>query len=365
MISLHLGVSVAGVISFGSGPETLRDDLLSVRPTFFFGVPRVWEKLELALGERFRETQGTKRKLLAFARRAALAAQEARTEQRAFGLWVRLRLALARRLVLSRLKAAMGLDRVQIFVSGAAPIAPSTLRFFASLDILIREVYGLSETSGPSTFNGMAVYRPGTVGPCMPGVQLRIASDGEVLLRGESVFAGYLHDAQGTAEVLADGWFRTGDVGALDAQGFLRITDRKKDLLITAGGKNVAPQPLEQKLAAIPEIAQAVVLGDREKYLAALLAIQPTACERWAKEQGIAWAGPEELTADARFRTYVESRVEKINAKLPGYETIKRFELLPRELSLELGELTPTLKVKRRVVQELHAPLVARLFGPL
>jgi long-subunit acyl-CoA synthetase (AMP-forming) len=264
--------------------------------------------------------------------------------------------------VLRKLHAALGLDQAQIFVSGAAPIAASTLRFFAGLDIPIREVYGLSETCGPSTFNGMREIRPGTVGRGIPGVEVRIASDGEVLLRGASVFQGYYRNPPATAECLDGDWFKTGDVGGLDRDGYLRITDRKKDLLITAGGKNVAPQPLEQRLTAIPEVAQAVVLGDRERYLAALLALQPAACERWVKEQGAAWKGMEELAADSRFRTYIEARIERINSRLATYETIKRFELVPRELSQEEGELTPTLKIKRRAVAEKHAGLVALLF---
>ncbi len=363
MISLHLAVSLGGTVFFGSGPETLRDDLQQTQPTFFFGVPRVWEKLEAALTERFRSVTGLKRALLSFARGAALAEAKAAAAGRRLGPVGALRLAVARRLVLHKLHAALGLGRTRIFVSGAAPISSSTLRFFATLDVRIREVYGLSETCGPSTFNGMEEFRPGTVGRAIPGVRARLAGDGEVLLAGNSVFLGYYRNAAATAECLDNGWFKTGDIGTLDADGFLSITDRKKDLLITAGGKNVAPQPLEQRLAAIPEVAQAVVLGDRERYLAALLALQSDACLAWARAQGVRWSGLDELAADSRFRTYIEHRIERINAGLATYETIKRFELLPRELSQELGELTPTLKIKRRVIAERHKAVIARLFA--
>jgi long-chain acyl-CoA synthetase len=251
--------------------------------------------------------------------------------------------ALADRLVLSRVRAALGFDRARVLASGAAPIAPEVLRFFLALGLEICEVYGLSETTGATTFNRPGHARFGTVGTALPGVEVRLAEDGEILVRGATVFAGYHRDPAATAEVMRDGWFATGDVGDLDAEGNLRITDRKKDLIITAGGKNISPSNIETALKNHPLIANAVVIGDRRPYLSALITLDP------AEVATSAPGASEESLRDA-----VAAHVEAVNAQLAGVEQVRRWTLLERDFSVG-DELTPTMKVRRKVVAERYA----------
>ena len=253
------------------------------------------------------------------------------------------RFALAERLFFRKLAAQLGLDRLKIAVSGAAPISRATLDFFARVGIVVHEVYGQSEGTGPTTFNRPTPghRRLGTVGRPVPGVEVRLAPDGEIQARGRNIFLGYYKQPEATAEALVDGWLCSGDIGAFDADGYLQITDRKKDLIITAGGKNVAPQNLERMLKGIAGVSQAVVIGDRQPYLVALFTLDP---ERPASAQAL------------------QRGVDAVNAHLAQYETIKRFVVLPGDFSVEGGELTPTQKVKRKAVSEKYAAEIAALY---
>jgi long-chain acyl-CoA synthetase len=231
-------------------------------------------------------------------------------------------------------------------VSGAAPIAPEVLEFFAGLAMPIYEVYGQSEDSGPTSFNVAGRTKFGTVGPPFPGVEVKIASDGEIIVRGRNVFAGYFKDPEATAETMSDGWLHTGDLGEFDADGFLSITGRKKDIIITAGGKNVAPKLLEGGIRTHPLVSEAVVIGDRRKFLSALVSLDSEAVGRFMKERDL--SGPPEQSE--AIRAEIQQAVDEVNAEMARVEQIKRFTILPRELSIAEGELTPTLKVKRNVV---------------
>jgi long-subunit acyl-CoA synthetase (AMP-forming) len=225
------------------------------------------------------------------------------------------------------------------------------------------EIYGMSECTGPATMSVPARYRLGRAGCAIPGTELRIADDGEILIRGPHVFAGYYRNDEATHEAKdAQGWLHSGDVGELDGEGFLRVTDRKKELLITSGGKNVAPQYLEGRLKQIAAVSQAVAVGDRRPYVVALLTLDPARVAAEAAGAGSPARTPEEAAACPAFRAHLEKQVEAINATLARYETIKRFAVLPRELSVEAGELTPTLKLKRRVILERHREAVERLY---
>jgi long-subunit acyl-CoA synthetase (AMP-forming) len=257
----------------------------------------------------------------------------------------------------------LGLDRARVCVTSAAPISKDTLEFFLSFGIPILEVYGMSECTGPATYSPPENYRTGKCGLVFPGAELKIAEDGEVCMRGPHVFKGYLKDPDSTRAALDDeGWLHSGDIGTIDEDGFLQITDRKKDLLITAGGENVAPQVIEGLLKGIPVIAQAVVLGDRQRYLAALVTLDP---ERLGEETKIA-GSPARTSNEAAsckiFRAHLERQIETVNGKLARVQTIKRFAVIPGEFSVDGGELTPTMKIRRKVVNEKYKAEIASLY---
>jgi long-subunit acyl-CoA synthetase (AMP-forming) len=246
----------------------------------------------------------------------------------------------------------------------AAPVAPETLEFFFSHGLTDYEVYGMSERTGPATISLPAAYRIGWAGRAMAGTEIRLAEDGEVLMRGPHVFRGYFKNPAATDETLdAEGWLHSGDVGEIDRRGFLRITDRKKELIITAGGKNLAPQHLEGKLKQIAAVSQAVAIGDRRPYIVALLALDPLRLAAEAALAGSPAKTPAEAAVCARFRAYLERQVEAVNQDLARYESIKRFAILPQELSIDGGELTPTLKLKRRVIGEKYRETIEGLYA--
>ena len=245
-----------------------------------------------------------------------------------------------------------------------APISRSTLDFFLSLGIVIHEVYGQSEDTGPTTFNLPLAGRRriGTVGQPLPRVEVKIAGDGEILVRGDNVFMGYFKQPEATAETLIDGWLHSGDVGEFDAQGFLRITDRKKDLIITAGGKNVAPQNLEKLLKSIPAVGQVVVIGDRRKFLSALITLDAEKAPAFAREKGMPLE-PAALAKHPAFIAHIQAGVDRVNGELAKYESIKKFTLLPTDFTPETGELTPTQKIKRKVVGEKYSAEIEAMYA--
>jgi long-chain acyl-CoA synthetase len=321
--------------------------LPEVRPNVLFGVPRVWEKVQAVLEGKFEQAPPMKRKLIRWAlgvERKAFEAQLA-TGRPPGGpaRW------LARTLVVDKVRAQLGLDKVLHTLTGAAPTNPDTLRFFSSLGFHIHEVYGLSETTGILTATRPGENALGTVGKPLAGVEIAIAEDGEILARGACLSRGYLHDPAATAELIRDGWLHSGDTGAWDQRGNLRIIGRIKDIIVTAGAKNVAPVPIEARLEAIPGVGQAVVVGDRRPYLVALLTMDP-------EHAGASHDDP-------AFRDRVGADIELLNAELASYESIKRFELLPHEFSIEGGELTPTMKIKRQAIYEKYAATVEAIYA--
>jgi long-chain acyl-CoA synthetase len=339
-----LGPHVGYAVAFCPDPYAVAEALPAVRPTVFPSVPRVYEKVYTGVTAKFAEATGLKRKLIDWAlpigRRVSGLRQAGRPVPR--GLAVRHR--IADRLVYSKVKDRLG-GRVRICISGGAPLARDIIEFFDAIDILILEGYGLTECTTAATVNRPTRYRFGTVGPTLPGVELRIADDGEVLIKTETIFAGYFKDEEATRGVLpGDGWLRSGDVGSLDEDGFLTITDRKKDILVTAGGKNVAPQNLENALKTHPIVSQALVVGDRRPYVAALVTLAEDADRDNAHAE-------------------VQRLVDDVNGDLSRFEQIKRFTILPRDFSAEEGEVTPTLKLKRRVCQEHFAAEIEALYS--
>jgi long-chain acyl-CoA synthetase len=339
-----LGAHIGYTIAFCPDPYAVGDALPAVRPTVFPSVPRVYEKVHTAVTAKFDEATGAKRRLIGWALRVGGKVSKLREAERPVPATLALQHRLADRLVYSKVKSRLG-GNLRIGVSGGAPLAKEVIEFFAALDVLILEGYGLTECTTGATINRPTRYRLGSVGPALPGVELRVAEDGEVLIRSDTVFGGYFKDEAATREILAeDGWLRSGDVGHLDEDGFLTITDRLKDILVTAGGKNVAPQNLENALKAHAVISQALVLGDRRPYIAALITL--------SEDVDPAGAGPA-----------VQRAVDEVNSDLSRFEQIKRFTILPRDFTLEAGEVTPTLKLKRRVCQEHFAAEIEALYS--
>ncbi len=358
-------VSIFGPVSFGGAtwftPDMadLGTNLREARPDFFLGVPRVWEKIQERMQAAGSERSALQRRLIAWARRVGLAAGYADQAGRRRPLLQ----PLADLLVFRAVRRRLGLDHARVLVSSAAPIARSTLEFFLSLGMPIAEVYGMTECTGPATVSTPRRYRTGKAGFALPGTELRIADDGEICMRGRHVFKGYYKDPEATAATLdADGWLHSGDIGELDTEGFLRITDRKKDLIITAGGENVAPQLIEGYLKAIPVVSQAVVIGDRRRFLAALVTLDPERIPVDARAVGSPARDPASAATCDRFRTFLQGEIDAVNARLARVQAVKRFAIVAREFTVEGGELTPSLKVRRRVVEEIYAREITGLF---
>ncbi|MEW6432173.1 MAG: long-chain fatty acid--CoA ligase [Myxococcota bacterium] len=353
------GIQVYFAESFEKLPENLRE----VRPTVFFGVPRVWEKFMAKAQAGLESQPKARRKVVAWARDVALRYHHDVMAHRQPPLAVQAQYALAQRLVFQKLKQRIGFERTHVFATSAAPIAREVLEFFASLDIVIAEVYGQSEVTGPTSVNTKDAIKLGTLGRPMPGVEVRIADDGEILVRGDNVCAGYFKDEAATAELLHDGWLHSGDVGQLDEDGFLRITGRKKEIIVTSGGKKTAPANIEGMLKGIDPVGNALVIGERRNYLTAILAIDPEKVGPFAKKLGLP-ADPKALVASPAFRAHLEKAIEtEVNPRLARFETIKKFEVLPHDFTVEGGELTSTLKVRRKVCEQKYADLIERLYA--
>ena len=359
LVSIH-GPMVAGVTTcFAESLEALPENLREIRPHAFLGVPRVWEKIQAKMQAIGAAQPPLRKKIASLAKRIGLAAGRA-DQHGTRKPWL---YPIAKKFIFDRIRERLGLDRCRYQVTSAAPISRDTLAYFLSLGIPLFEIYGMSECTGPATVSLPHAYRTGSTGTALPGTELTIAPDGEICMRGRHVFKGYLKNAEATAEALdADGWLHSGDIGELDTAGFLRITDRKKDLLITAGGENVAPQLLEGLLKGIPVIAQAVVVGDRRKYLAALVTLDPERLPVDAAAAGSAARTPAEAANCKVFLGWLDREVARLNQRLAQVQTIKRVKVLPNELTVEAGELTPTMKLKRKVINARHADAIAALY---
>jgi long-chain acyl-CoA synthetase len=359
MFTIHIASVTGYPVYYAESLDKLLPNMLEVKPTMFFGVPRVWEKFHAGVLEKLAENHGPKEKVIQ--RATAVGAQV--TRRRAGGLGASFtdvaQYKLFDKLVYSKVKEGLGLGESRMCVSGAAPIAAEVLEFFAGLGLPVYEVYGQSEDSGPTSFNVPGRTRFGTVGPPFPGVEVKIASDGEIIVRGRNVFAGYFKDPEATAEALLDGWLHSGDLGEFDADGFLTITGRKKDIIITAGGKNVAPKLLEGGIRSHPLVSEAVVIGDRRKFLSALVSLDSEAVERFMKERDL--SGPPEQSE--AIRAEIQQTVDTVNSEMARVEQIKKFTILPRELSIAEGELTPTLKVKRNIVTSHFEPEIEAMYS--
>ncbi len=349
------GAQLAYCSKFDGLPQAMKD----IHPTVFVGVPRVYEKIRQAV-EQKSSASPVKKRLIAWARK--LGAKHGDMvyagKRPASPLW-----KLADKLVYSKVREAFG-GRVRVFVSGGAPLGIDTAKWFASVGIAVWEGYGLTETSPVIGVNSARAQRMGSIGKPLPNVELKFAEDGELLVRGPSIFAGYWQKPAANAECIdAEGWFRTGDIAHIDADGFLYITDRKKELLKTSGGKLVAPQPIENKLQINSLVALAALVGDRHKFISALLVPNFPVLEDWARQNGIDTSSRTQLITDSRVQEIYAEVVRTVNTELANFETVKRFRLVADEWSIDTGELTPSMKLKRRVILERYAGLISELYA--
>jgi long-chain acyl-CoA synthetase len=349
IVSIH-GPAVMGLTVYYE-PDIFRlaDTLKEVRPTAFFAVPRVWEKFYAGVSEKLDEATGVRATIANRAQAVGRQHTAALNRGEQPSAWLAAQYGLFDKLVYSKAKEAMGLDRCRYMFSSAAPLSPSIADFFAGLGIQLLQLYGESECTGVCAFNHPNDNRVGSVGLAVPNVELAIADDGEILTRGPNVFLGYLRNPDATAEALSDdGWLKTGDVGHIDDDGFLYITDRKKDIIITAGGENVTPSLIESALQTNPLIATVVVIGDQRPYLTALVSIDPEAAEGMSDEE---------------IQASVQAAVDEVNATSSRVRQLKKFAILDEPLSIEHGELTPTLKVKRKVVRDHFSDEIEAMYS--
>jgi long-chain acyl-CoA synthetase len=353
-------VSEGLTVNYGESMETIVRDLGEVNATTLLCVPRLWEKIYASIHSGLEDASPLKKRLFDWAITQGTEAFELRNSGSEPGPILEAKLAVADRLIFSKVRAKLGMTHTRKFLSGAAPLSAQVGTFFASLGLVIQEAYGQTECTGVSNVNPRAHVKFGTVGPQLPGVEVRIAEDGEILVRGPHVFLGYFHDDAATAAALDGEWLATGDVGEIDEDGHLRITDRKKDILVTAGGKNVAPQNIENLLKPARGISQVVVVGDKRKFLSALITLDYPEMALVLDE---VLPEGEGCVDHPRVLAHVQGCIDEVNATLPSYETIKQFRVLPRDLTIEDGEITPTLKVKRRVVQRSYESLIDSMYS--
>jgi long-chain acyl-CoA synthetase len=348
-------------IAYAESVQAVAQNLSEVHPQVFVSVPRVYEKVLARVQENAAKSSPTKQKIFAWAVGIGKRCLEYRLQDRRPPGLLGIQLALADKLVFSKIRERLG-GQFLFAVSGGAPLGRDVAEFFWGAGVPIYEGYGLTETSPVLTVNGKGVVKMGTVGKAIPGVTLRIAADGEILAKGPNIMKGYFNNPAATAETIdAEGWFHTGDIGQIDDEGFLAITDRKKELIVNAYGKNIAPAPIENALKGSRWIAQAVVIGDKRQFLTALLVPDFENVQAWAGSQGIA-GNPQSLVQNTQLRAMIQVDVEAVNAHLARYEQVRSWELLPNEFTLETGELTPTLKVKRRIILQKYGDIVERLY---
>ena len=360
--AIHNHVAIGYRLYFARSLESLRDHLTEVRPTVFFGVPRVWEKIHAGIAGKLDAATGFKAVLAAWALSVGRRWHEQVLQGREPGGWLNLQKAWASRLVYDKVKAALGMDQARLLISAAAPIAPETLRFFTGLDLLIREGYGQSEACGPTTVSLAGSTRIGSVGKPLAGTEVRIAPDGEIQVRGPHVFQGYLGMPEDTAQTLVDGWLQSGDLGHFDADGYLYVSGRKKDLLITSGGKNISPANLEAELMDLPLVEHGIVCGDGRHFLTALLTLKPDALETFLQAHGLQGLDMAVACRHPLVLAELQKGIDDINRHQARVAWIRKFTVLPEPLSIDTGALTATMKIKRKVVLERHREAVEAMY---
>ncbi len=362
MFSVYLPIRFGYTVNFMESLDTVTENFREVSPTVIFAVPRIWEKYYSSIRINVANATWFKRKAYALAERIGRKYSEMRFSHLPVPLWLRALRSLANVMVFYKLRERLGFERVRLAVSGAAPISPSVLKYYQGIGVPLRQVYGQTEGSGPTCIHTGNDVEPENVGPALPGVEVRLADDGEILVKGGNVFMGYYRNAEATAETIVDGWLLSGDVGVLDERGYLKITDRKKDLIITAGGKNIAPQNIENQLKFSPYINDAIVIGDRLKFLSALIVLDEENVIQYAQDRKIPFTTYESLTKSPEIIELIDREVQEVNRGLARVESLKKFTIVPKKLYEEDGEVTPTMKVKRRYINEKFGDLITQMY---
>jgi len=360
--SVFLPIRWGYTVNFIENVDTVMQNFVEVRPSLVFGVPRIWEKIFSVVTLRIKENDIFKRAAYWAAIGLSYRAARRRFSGRPVPAWLRAAARLGDGLVLRPLRQRLGLNRVRVAYSAGAPISPDLLLYFWALGVPMREIYGQTEDSGPTSMHQGDAVKLGTVGHPIPGVEIRIAEDGEILVRGPNVFAGYFRDPEATAAALKDAWLYSGDIGEFDEEGYLRITDRKKDLFVTSAGKNIAPQYIENKLKASPYMNDAVAIGDRQRYIVALIMIDEENVTKWAQDRRLPFTTYSDLAANPDVRTLIEGEVAEVNKTLSSPEQVRRFAILQKRMYAEEGDVTPTLKVKRKTIMEKYKDVIAELY---
>jgi long-chain acyl-CoA synthetase len=356
--SFDLGATIA---YWERDPLKILPNLAELKPTYFPSVPRIFEKIYTAATSGMDKEGGLKKAIFNWSIEVGKKMRAAERAGRKPGFLLRKQYEFADKQVLSKIRGLFG-GNLRLAVSGAAPINPDILSFFDAAGVLVLEGWGMTETSTAATISKPDDFKVGTIGRPFPGCEIRIAEDGEILVKGPNVFQGYYKNEEATRETIVDGWLHTGDIGEIDSEGFIKITGRKKDIIITAGGKNITPANLENEIKQHPLVSQCVVVGDRKPYLVALVTLDPEDASAYAKEHGLP-EDPAQLAANGAVRKAIEGHVAKINEKFARVEQVKKIAILPKDLSQESGELTPTLKVKRAVVASKHEHEIEQLYA--
>lgn len=362
LFTIFMNIKYGAIVNFIESTDTVIENMREVSPTVAYGVPRIWEKYHSGIMIQMADATWFKRQIFNLSLNIGKKYANLKTSHQPISLWLRLAYAFAYLATFRKLKERLGFDRVRLAFSGAAPISPDVIRFFQAIGLPLREGYGMTEGTGVTCANQGDRVKIGTVGQPLPGVEVKIAEDGEICFRGGNVFKGYFKNPEATAEVLKDGWMHSGDVGELDEEGFLRITDRKKDLIITAGGKNIAPQNIENQLKFSPYINDAIVIGDRRKYLTAIIVIDEDNVVKYAQDNKIQYTTYASLTQHPEIKKLIQKEVDAVNKTLANVETIKKFTILPKKLFVEDGEVTPTMKVKRKYINEAFKDLIEAMY---
>ncbi len=362
VMTVFNGIYFGYTANFIENLDTVTDNMKEVSPTVVFGVPRIWEKYHSSIILQMKESTWFKRMIFNRAINVGMRYTRAKFTPAGTPFGLKLLYHFYHFIVMRKLKERLGLERARFIISGAAPISPAILEFYHAIGIPMREVYGQTEDTGPATIHLNDDIKIGTVGQALPGVEIKIAEDGEILVKGGNVFKGYFKNPQATKDTLIDGWLHTGDVGVLDEEGFLTITDRKKDILITSGGKNIAPQFIENKLKMSPYINDAVVIGEKRKYLTALILIDEENVTKYAQDNRIPFTTYSSLSKNPEIVKLINEEVEDVNGELARVETIKKFSILDKRLDQEDGELTPTMKVKRKQINEMYIDIIEKMY---
>jgi long-chain acyl-CoA synthetase len=362
VIGVHAALHTGTVLNFVENPETVPENVREISPTVFGAVPRVWEKFYSGVLIGLKEAGALQQFAYKLAIGVGYRQAKLREERKAVPALLRLQFWLARLLVLNNVRKLIGVHRARILVTGAAPTSPDLVRWYMALGLDMVEVWGMTESTGLGTANPAGRSKPGSIGPSMPGTEIKLSPEGEILVRGKNVFMGYLNQPEKTAETLKDGWLHTGDVGKVDAEGYFYITDRMKDIIITAGGKNITPSEFENQLKFSPYITDAVVIGEKRPYLVSLIMIDHENVEKFAQDNAIPFSNYASLCRRPEVQELIQAELDRVNKQFARVEQVKKFRLIERKLTAEDEELTPTMKLKRKLVNEKYKDLIDSMY---